>query len=393
LGKPVRGRGSSRALPALLAFGLLIGLAACGTRGDNGVGVAFIEDQAEDKAVRIVEISPPDSARDFTFPRQPEIVGQATSLVVSGRAGYLGRSLLLFQAEAFPDSGTVVDSAKVRLVFRDKFGDGPFTMVVHRVTSDWEEGRISPDSLPSFLAPMDTVEISFADQEVDTLTFRLDALAQYWTDSPDSNRGFLLAPVDGEADEIVFRARESTEPPSLTVWAPGVTVAPPPVRDTYVLETTAGFTPLPGQPGRLTVARGLAVRSNLRIEVPDLGPRATVNRAELVFRLDPAASSLDVVRAGVVKITGPWQADSTETETLLYGAIDVEADADSLVFEITALVRELQAEENLGFQIRAIDEVVDTDWFRVHGPDTADPSMAPRLKVWYTPGDTLGDGS
>jgi hypothetical protein len=144
---------------------------------------------------------------------------------------------------------------------------------------------------------------------------------------------------------------------------------------------------------RLLVARGLPGRTLLRFDYPPLGDRSTVNRAQLVLRLDDANSALSGVSTGIQRVTGAWQGDSTEVDALVFGSLVVEAGADSLLFDVTSIVRALQTEPNLGFLVRALDERPDTDFFRVHGPDTADSTLAPRLRIWYTPGRGPEGGS
>jgi hypothetical protein len=390
LQQPATGRGfPARAIPTFGALALLVGLAACGTRGDNTVGLGFVEEVAEDKAVRLVEFAPPDSADTFQLPVQPETVGSSGTLLVSARAPYTGRALARFDSTTFTGIGTPVDSAFVTLFLRGHFGDGPFSMTVHRATADWPERRIAPDSFPAYGAAFDTVEIPFRDVEVDTVTFRMDAVTQFWVDRPDSNFGLVLAPLDGQTDEVEFVSRSGLEVPRLVIHTADTEISPAPEKDTFVL--SGG--PLPVVPQRLLVARGLGGRTLLRFDYPPLGDRSTVNRAQLVLRLDDASSALTGVSTGVQRVTGAWQRDSTEVDPIVYGSVVVEAGADSLVFDVTSIVRILQTEPKRGFLLRSLDERPDTDYFRVYGPDAPDPALAPRLRIWYTPGDLPEGGS
>jgi len=368
---------------------LLVGLAACARHADNGVGLGFVEELAEVKAVRLVEYSPPDSADTFQSTEQPETVGSSGTLLVTARTPYVGRALARFDSTTFTGIGTPVDSAYVTLFLRGSFGDGPFSMTVHRATSNWPERRIPADSFPAYGAAFDTVDIAFREVEVDTVTFRMDAVAQFWVDQPDSNFGLVLAPLDGETDEVEFVAREGIEVPRLVIHTAGTQLSPAPEKDTFVLEGG----PLPVVAQRLLVARGLGGRSLMLFDYPPLGDRSTVNRAELVVRLDDAASALTSVSTGIQRVTGEWQGDSTEVDPIVYGSLVVEAGADSLVFDITSIVRALQTETNRGFLMRALDERPDTDYFRVYGRDATDPDLAPKLRIWYTPGASPGDGS
>lgn len=381
----------SRVALSFLALSLLGFLAACGSRTDNSVGVALVEDQGELQAVQLVELFGPDSSADFQILEAPENVGTSTVLLVSGRPGLLGRTLVRFDSTAFPDSGAPVDSAFLNLPFTGWFGDPSLSMTIHRVTSPWEEGRILPDSFPMFGAALETLEVVFPeeDTELDTATVRLDELARFWIDAPDSNFGLMLAPLDGATQEIEIVSEESsTAPLTFQVFhSAGSSVTPTIEDDTYALETTTGFMPQSGFPQRLTIGRGLPVRSQLKFDVPDLGARATINRAELVLRVDAANSSLNDFTFGLQRITGPWQADSTDVESLLWGSTTASADSDTLTLQITTVIDLLQSDEDFGFQLRALDETGDTDFFRVFGADAADSTLVPRLRIWYTPGN------
>ncbi|MEZ5064559.1 MAG: DNRLRE domain-containing protein [bacterium] len=380
----------ARALLTLAGLASLTALAACASRGDNGVGVAFIDEQAADREVVLTEIGPPDSTTDFQAPGVPATVGQGTTLIVGARTGYRLRSLVRYTASSFPDSGTVVDSAFVSFFFRNEFGDGPLSMSVHRTTKEWFEGRIPFDSLPTFTAAADTIDVPFRDVTVDTVTFRLDDFVRFWVDHPDSNFGLLLEPLAGQTDEVEFGSRESLDGSQLTIHTPDGAVTPPVDRDTWSLQTVVPFMTLAGDPGHLTISNGLPVRSLVRFDVPDFGDRATINRAELLFRVDDTASAYGTMRCGFQRATGPWQDDSTEVEAILYGIRDVESGADSLSFDVTSLLRVLQTQDNEGFLFRSSDERRNTDYLRVHGGPGADPALAPKLRVWYTPGDEIG---
>jgi hypothetical protein len=388
--QPAIGRSqAARALPTLGALLLLVGLAACSRHSDNGVGLGFVEELAELKAVRLVEYSPPDAADTFQSTEQPETVGSSGTLLVTARTPYVGRALARFDSTTFTGIGTPVDSAFVTLFRRGSYGDGPFSMTVHRATSNWPEGRIPADSFPAYGAAFDTIDVPFREVEVDTITFRVDAITQFWVDQPDSNFGLVFAPLDGETDEVEFVAREGLEVPRLVIHTDGTAVSPAPEKDTFVL---AGG-PLPVVPQRLLVARGLGGRTLILFDYPPLGDRSTVNRAELIVRMDDATSALTSVSTGIQRVTGDWQGDSTEVDPTVYGSRVVEAGADSLVFDITTIVRALQTEANRGFLMRALDERPDTDYFRVYGEDASDPALAPRLRIWYTPGRSPEDGS
>ena len=289
---------------ALTLLGLLV--AACSSRDDNGVGVGFIDELGELKAVRDTTFAPPDTSTDFHMPDPPISIGSSTSLLTGARTGYLARTFMRLDIAVLPDSGTVIDSAIVRLVALEDTPDtsAPIVLTVHRITSEWDENELVLDSIPTFLAtPSDTVTIGTLAED-DTASFAI-SLAQFWTDRPDSNFGMVWVPVDGTPSLLEFGSQESATPPTVSVhWggsAGDSVVVLGAADDTFTLEATPDFVPLDGMPGRMTVARGIAARSLLKFALPDSGEvpgfskYSTVNRAELILRVDQPASFVNEV--------------------------------------------------------------------------------------------------
>lgn len=382
------------AVCAASSFALLFG--ACGTREDNGVGVGFISELGELKAVRDTTFAPPDSSTDFHVSDPPIAIGTSSTLSMGALPGYLARTFVRWDDAVLPDSGTVIDSAIVRFVALEEkpAGDPPAQLAVHRITSAWSENTLVRDSIPAFLpVASDTLTIG-ALAAGDTASFAL-SLVQFWTDRPDSNFGMALVPLAGTVSLAELGSQESTTVPTLTVtWGtPDTTAVIGATDDTFTLETTPDFVPLAGMPGRMTVARGIPARSLLRFALPGegdvsgLSDLSTVNRAEVILRVDQAASRLHEVTVGLQRVTGTWQADSTNVSSVLFGATSVGAASDSVVISVTTIVQEILREGNLGFQLRALDERPDADYVRFHARDSEAPEKAPVLRIWYTPGD------
>lgn len=391
---------SQRGVLTALAVTVLVFLVvACGTREDNGVGVGFIEDLGELKAVRDTAFAPPDTTTDFHLDDPPPLIGTSATLLAGARPGYLARTFLKWDIAVLPAAGTTIDSTVFRMVSRTDRSetDPPAVLTVHRVMSDWTEGELVRDTIPDFLPEASDSFTIGGLAKGDTASFAVAlSLAQFWTDHPDSNFGMVILPTDGTESLLEFGSQESGTIPTFTViWGdPDTSVVLGASDDTFTLETTPEFVPLTGFPGRLTVARGVPARSLLRFalpasgEVPGLSEFSTVNRAELVLRVDQGASLVDSVRVGVQRVlSGPWQADSTEVSSVLVGAGWIDAETDSLVLEITSLVQDVLRDENHGFQVRALDERPDADYVRFHSGDSEAPEMAPLLRLWYTPGD------
>jgi len=384
------------------ATSLVLLLVACGAHEDNGVGVGFIEELGELKAIRDTSFSPPDSTIDFHVADPPIAIGSSTTLLTGARTGYLARTFIRWDITVLPDSGTVIDSAIVRLVAQSvrTAADPPAALGVHRIVGDWSESNLVRDSIPSFLPEAsDTFTIGEI-AKGDTAFFPI-SLAQLWTDRPDSNFGMVLVPLDGTGTLVEFGSQQSSMRPTLTVtWggAEDTSVVVRPDDDTFTLEATPDFVPLTGEPGRMTVARGIPARTLLSFpwpaagEVPGLSPQSTVNRAELILRVDQTASSVDSVTVGLQRVlTEPWQGDSTEVSSVLYGTTLVDAQSDSVVLSVGTLLQEVLRNEFHGFQLRALDERPDADYLRFHAQDSEAPEKAPVLRIWYTPGDVTGD--
>jgi hypothetical protein len=379
---------------ALLASAALV--VSCGTEGDDSLGLALLGDRGERKAVRDAS-STADTSTSFQRSEPSGDLATSTELLVSARPGYLSRSLLRFDLTDLQEAGVVVDSASVEFVSREGFGTSPFSLAVHRVTGAWAEAAIAPADFPAFdAAPSVRIDVPFAPGVPDTFPVPLTALAQAWAADSTANLGVALLPDAGEDAEIELYARESSTPPRLVVhWTASgadTSAALNPVADAFSLGTTGAFVPLPDQPRRFAVARGLAARALLRFDWPDPGPRATIHRAELTLHVDASLSSANSIPLAARRVLAePWNGFDTSVDPVLEGITVVAAGADSVVLDVTAIVVDLIGEENHGFEIRATDEQPDTDYLRFHAHDTETAALAPTLRVWWTPGDVPGE--
>jgi len=374
---------------ALLALGIAV--ASCGTREDNSLGLGFVEDLGDQKAVRYSALAA-DSSADFQSAEQASNAGDSPSVTVGSQAGTFARSLLQFDTSVLPPAGTMVDSAWVVLIYSDGIAtlDSTFSIGAHRVTESWGEAEI-PDPFPAFLPAADSTVVSLGDNGDSTLV-RATALAQFWVDQPDSNLGMALVPQDTVAVMLEYTSRNSPRPPRLVVhWTANgadTSAAADIAIDTSPLSKLPSFVPLNGQPGRLTVGRGLPSASLMRFPLPELGERATVNRAVLTLHIDQALSDHNTWTLRFQRVAElPWAADFTALDVIAYGLTSVPSDADSVRIELGSLVAELAREGNLGMLMRAHENRPDSDYIRFHGPDTSVPALAPNLQIWYTPGE------
>ncbi|MGQ0722218.1 MAG: DNRLRE domain-containing protein [Candidatus Eiseniibacteriota bacterium] len=385
-----RGRGAASIL-ALLAAGAL---ASCGTREDNSLGVALIRDRGELQAVRYFA-SQADSSDDFQGQLPSTNLGSSPAITVGSRPGYLARALVQFDAASLPAAGTVLDSAVVRFLYEDGLGAADSLPVgLHRVTAPWGESFYDAALFPPFLPAADTLTLSAADIG-DTLAASLVSFAQTWVDRPDSNFGLALVPLDSTDLMLEYGARTSARVPSLTLhWKTGAgadtssTAAAS--QDNSLYSKTASFVPLDGQPGRLTVGRGFPTSSLMALPVPDLGERATVNRATLTLHVDQAQSSLSSVLIRLQRVAdSSWSADSTLLDVVAHGLKTITSATDSVDIDVAQLVQDLSSEGNYGVLLRAHEDRTDTDYVRFHGPDTEVAGKEPTLRVWYTPEDEV----
>jgi len=280
----------------------------------------------------------------------------------------------------------------VVLIYSDGIatGDSTVPVGVHRVTESWGETEV-PDPFPAFLAAGDSATLSLG-ASGDSVRVPATTVAQFWIDQPDSNLGMALVPQDTSVVLLEYTSRNSPRPPRLVVhWTSNgadTSATADIVVDTSPLAKLPSFVPLSGQPGRLTVGRGLPSASLFRFPIPELGERATINRAVLTLHLDPAMSDYNTFTVRFQRIAAlPWAADSTALDVVAYGLTSVPSDADSVRIELGSLVTELARQGNLGILMRAHENRPDCDYIRFHGPDTATPGLAPSLQIWYTPGE------
>lgn len=387
---------------AAAAAGLLLVatlLVSCGTREDNSLGVGFIEDRAGIKEVRYLAVTP-DSATDFQLVAQDSVAGTGSGLTVGSQSGYEARTLIAYDLLALARTGTTVDSAAIHWVY-DGFLGAPsqLEVAVHRIAEDWTESPF-PASFPALDAAADTVTLVRVDGDTlspgDTVVVEVAApIVQAFADSTIANFGMALVPVDDTDLLLEYWSRNSALPPRLVIrgttsGGADTTATFVPTKDLTFLDKTAAFVPLDGQPGRLTVGRGIATIALLHFPLPDFDPRTTVNRAVLTVHVDQAMSSLNDFTVRPQRVTDEeWSTDSTAVDAVVQSSWlqAVSASTDSLEFEIRGLAVDWVREGNFGLMLRAHEGRADTDYFRFHGPDTEAPALAPVLHVWYTPAD------
>jgi hypothetical protein len=380
---------------ALVGIALSALATGCGTKEDNTLGVAFIEDQGASKAVRQVDVSPPATTQDFQNTSQVAGTGSSSVLLVGQLNGYVSRAFARFDTTAIPPAGTVLGSATLEVVFLGGSGDDlPLSVALHRITGDWSE--TAQDTIPAFATDALDTLVMDPQASLDTLRFDVAELVQFWIDNPGSNRGVMLAGLDGSARMLELSSSETSFLPRIfSTWtaAEGDTTSTSfSVEDVSLITTDSSFQPVAELPGRMTIARGFVARGFVMFDIPDLGARATINRAEIVLHIDAAQSSFDQFQLVYQRVIGPTFEDAdTSVDPTFFGNASVSADVDSVVSVVTGLVDGLVSTVNRGLLVRALDERPDVDFVRFHGFDTEVPELAPRLRIWYTPGDQSED--
>ncbi len=392
-------RASATASATLAAVACLV--AACGTREDDAVGAGFILDQGGLKAVRFLEIAPPDTSTDYQLAEAASDAGISTTIAMGRHAGLTSRAYLRFASDAFPDSGTTIDSAFVSFKLIDSFGEADsVSFAVRRITAEWgETDSALATAPPAMLAALDTVALPLGEAG-DTARIVLPELFRFWTDEPDSNFGVVLDPLDDTAAMIEVQSNETIEAPVLAGWwsvgGADTSIALATTDDATAMTAGPDFVPLAGAPRRMTIARGFPARTLIdfvlpgRDSVPELWERSTVNRAELRLHVDEAASSFNRLRIGARRVyETPWSDDSTLVGELLFGLVDVVTDSTTVVLDVRELLENVfdETEADHGFELRALDERPDADYVRFHAHDSEDPAKWPSLRIWYTPGD------
>jgi hypothetical protein len=386
-------------IAAVCCFALIAGFSAgCSTHEDNTLGVGLIEDLSDAKAVQTLFLSPPDSTADFQLTTSEGSSGQSTTLLLGLDSGILSRPLVRFDVTPLPDSGqsAIIDTAFVRFFFDQSSGDPQsLTATIHQVGSPWTESIAAADSLPVILAALDTIPFSFL-VSGDSIDVPVTELTRYWIDHPDSMFGFALIPDSTSTSLHELFSAESVRPLQLIAqWNTGTTdtsVTLNPADDLYFLRTTSAFVPVTEVPGRMAVARAIPARSLIRFAIPALGPRATVNRAELTLFVDPANSRLHEFAIVAQRVTGEWTGATTPVDATLDGAEAgefpiISATTDSVRLNITTTVASWVAQQNFGLLVRAGNEISDAEFVRFHAHDSEDAARRPHLKIWYTPGD------
>ena len=326
----------------------------------------------------------------------------STRVVVCNWNGYASRSFIRFTA--FPDTSATVDSVSLYLWAARVDGDSEAAVVdIHTLTDTLEQYDLYWGEMPGISEdPVASFEVkSIAGSVFVDVT---EAVTP-WIKQEASNYGIALKARDetGPAFLVEFATREV---PVKTIDDSTSLDLRPALRIAYT--DTAGedqlaisvaaedvfadslITPFPEDPARLLCGSGFPSRAFVRFDVGKIPDGSTVTRSIMSLNIDSETSSFDSMGVTCHAILDyPWEdfdtgigATGISTITLQAG----EAGTDTIVdMDITGLVQPLVArqEANLGFAVKASNELFDLDFMRFWSHTQPDSNLRPRLVIDY----------
>jgi len=302
--------------------------------------------------------------------------------------------------QGFSERDTVeVLSAQVRLRALTWFGDSTGTLAfnAYKILRPWSSLTAIWDTVQSAGFYEESVirgtysGTIMADSEY--VTFDLDtAMVREWLRSSIFTQyGIALVPTMASMVARGFTAfgTDSVQyVPTLTVIARNLAGT---VTDTT--EFTIGNDSFFGNidnlitdPGRFYVQAGVVYRSTLSFDASSIPRGAIVNQADLILRLDRAASKLtrfsgDTLQAVHIRTS---TTDSTAFET--EGAIGETGPSGEFLYDIRRAAQLWVNQINNGLLIRAssLTEFSSLEQYVFHGPGSSDAAMRPKVRVVYS---------
>jgi hypothetical protein len=290
-------------------------------------------------------------------------------------------------------------SATLRLRGVTWFGDssGMVSFNVHKILRPWSSLTLTWDSVASSgFYEEGVIRGSYtgtimADTEYVSLNLDTAMVREWLRPSTFTQYGIALIPVTGSTVArgfVAFGTDSSQYVPNLTVIARNEAGT---VTDTTVY--TAGndtflgnIDNLVSDPGRIYVQAGVAYRSTLMFDASVIPPGAIVNKADLLLRLDQAASKVsrftgDTLQAVHVRTS---TTDSTMFES--EGSIGRSGESGENLYELRHAVQLWVNGINNGLLVRAssLNEFSSLDQYVFYGPVATDPALRPKVRVTYT---------
>ena len=320
----------------------------------------------------------------------------SSQMLVGQYQNYQARSLLKFNnLPTGYDSATIV-SAKIKLKYTNYFYQdsmGTVSFDVFRLKSPLNFPTITYDSISS--ADIDnTIQGSFSgnptDSSVITITLN-NQLAKDWlefaadTNYSVKNRGVIMIPNGGTAIKGFFTSQSGDENlyPSLEII-----VTKNSQTDTLTLKESDGMfvSDAPNsviQSDRIFLQSGVAFRSIMNFDLSKLPNNVVINDALLTLTLDTANSY--ITQYSDQRLVAAMVTDtSTKTDSLGFITLNRVGNVYSIRFIVIMQNWNSGVAPNYGLALRNVSETGTMDIFSFFGPNYADTSVVPRLRIRYT---------
>lgn len=335
-----------------------------------------------------------DASQDafYTFKNN---TGSSLHLLL-GQANDEYKARLLLSFATFPDSVDRVESAKITLYSWDVLGDtasAPFNANVYRLLSDWTETSIKEwNEVTADNMPLGSAEIY---PEIgDSVEFELPVdLVETWIDTSSGEENFGVSIEAENATFMVdFYSREAllNQSPILEIIyehnGEPDTVNILSNRDVFVIEENLNL-----DDDHLYIGKGVAARSVIRFNVLDnLDSTATINRAELILKIDDEKSLFDAMGAGNITVMRISNEADDPQDLVIDSTFSGYAGSvlnDTVTVNITSLFQMWSANDpsfvNYGLMLQSTGESETIARTAFYG-SSADSLLAPRILIRYT---------
>ncbi len=276
------------------------------------------------------------------------------------------------------------------------YGDkaNSFDFTVHKINSSWNSLTFDKDSL-QYLA-YEALDRSSNRIVGDTsVTFDFDKiLVDEWLtafandEQVEINNGLYFNYTPGSDKVIGFPAISSSTIDyiarlNLIVSVPGS------YTDTLVIETTSDvhviLGDLPqGNPENVYAQGGIAIRSNLMIDVSKIPDNTIINKATLRVYYDETDSKIGSRTSDSLGVISLLDYDLNEYNQELFPAL-MKREESYYTGDITRFVQNwVSTGENNGIQLYLTNEINTINKIALKGSTAADPGKRPYLEVYYT---------
>ena len=269
-----------------------------------------------------------------------------------------------------------------------------FDFSIHKINSTWNSLTFNKDSLSSL--DYESIDVSSNRIYGDTLiTLDLDKdLTLDWLkysaaeDQANNNNG-LYFNFDPSSDKIIgfpaisFGDDDKLAKLTIVLEVPGSfidTVVVPVTSDVHVV---LGELPT-GSPENIFIQGGIAVRSNLMIDVSLIPDNTIINKATIMFSYDETESLIGTKTSDSL---GALALSDYETNKANEALLPILITRDGSVYsgDITRFVQSWVSEqENNGLQLFLVNEITTVNKVALKGSSVTDSNLKPYLEVIYT---------